>query len=144
MLPMPSVRLDTMPVISTVAAAVLSESAFTSVATTAKPLPASPARAATTAALIASRLVWVAIFLIVSASEAIFRASIWTSSRRVRVSPTVTETRFISAVMASSDDRPWTTLSPASRALDAMAWPPRPISFTLAAISSAAAAIDCE
>ena len=44
--------------ISPVAFAVCSASAFTSEATTAKPRPASPARAASMVALSASRLVW--------------------------------------------------------------------------------------
>jgi len=46
------------PEISSVAVAVCEASAFTSPATTANPLPASPARAASIVALSASRLVW--------------------------------------------------------------------------------------
>ena len=51
---------------SLVAAAVWAASVFTSVATTAKPRPASPARAASMVALRASRLVWLATWLISS------------------------------------------------------------------------------
>ena len=50
--------------ISSVALAVCAASAFTSLATTAKPLPASPARAASMVAFSASRLVWPAMSLI--------------------------------------------------------------------------------
>ena len=50
--------------ISLVAFAVCSASDFTSDATTAKPRPASPARAASIVALRANRLVWLAISLI--------------------------------------------------------------------------------
>ncbi|CEG06845.1 hypothetical protein BN961_00216 [Afipia felis] len=49
--------------ISSVALAVWLASIFTSDATTAKPLPASPARAASMVALSASRLVWAAMLL---------------------------------------------------------------------------------
>ncbi len=45
-------------------------SSFTSVATTEKPRPASPARAASMVALRASRLVWPAILVIRSMNEA--------------------------------------------------------------------------
>ena len=50
--------------ISSVAFAVWLASSFTSLATTAKPLPASPARAASMVALSARRLVWPAMVLI--------------------------------------------------------------------------------
>ena len=50
--------------ISAVALAVCAASAFTSPATTAKPLPASPARAASIVAFSASRLVWLAMLSI--------------------------------------------------------------------------------
>ena len=53
----------TWPVMSSVALAVWVASDFTSEATTAKPLPASPARAASIVALSASKLVWLAISL---------------------------------------------------------------------------------
>ncbi|MGB7041438.1 MAG: hypothetical protein WBD83_17840 [Xanthobacteraceae bacterium] len=49
-------------VISSVAFAVCTASDFTSEATTAKPRPASPARAASIVALSASKLVWPAMF----------------------------------------------------------------------------------
>ena len=55
--------------ISPVALAVCSASAFTSEATTAKPRPASPARAASMVALSASRLVWPAMVLISSTTS---------------------------------------------------------------------------
>ena len=55
--------------ISPVAFAVCSASAFTSDATTAKPRPASPARAASMVALSASRLVWPAMVLISSTTS---------------------------------------------------------------------------
>ena len=55
--------------ISPVALAVCSASAFTSEATTAKPRPASPARAASMVALSASRLVCPAIVLISSTTS---------------------------------------------------------------------------
>ncbi len=51
------------PPISSVALPVCCASVFTSEATTAKPLPASPARAASIVALRASRLVWLAMLL---------------------------------------------------------------------------------
>jgi hypothetical protein len=51
----------TRPAISSVARPVWVARLFTSFATTAKPLPASPARADSIVALSASRLVWLAI-----------------------------------------------------------------------------------
>ena len=60
-LPVPSWIADTMAVISPVALLVRSASLRTSSATTANPLPVSPARAASIAALSANRLVWSAI-----------------------------------------------------------------------------------
>ena len=50
---------------SSVARAVSSASSLTSPATTAKPLPASPARAASMVAFRASRLVWAAMFVMI-------------------------------------------------------------------------------
>ena len=52
----------------------------TSEATTAKPRPSSPARAASTAALTASRLVWKAISSIVEMMSAIFAEAVLISS----------------------------------------------------------------
>jgi hypothetical protein len=54
--------------ISASAFVVCAASALTSCATTAKPRPASPARAASIAALSASRLVWLAIAVISAAT----------------------------------------------------------------------------
>ncbi len=69
--------------ISSVALAVWAASPFTSEATTAKPLPASPARAASIVALSASRLVWLAIWLISFVTSPILPATatrLWTIS----------------------------------------------------------------
>ncbi len=62
----------TCPAISSVAFAVWLARALTSEATTAKPLPASPARAASMVALSASRLVWLAIAPIRRSTSPIF------------------------------------------------------------------------
>ena len=74
------------PVISSVALAVWFARSLTSDATTAKPLPASPARAASIVAFSASRLVWLAMPLI-----------------RVTISPMLTtapDSRWISSVVS--------------------------------------------
>ena len=84
--------------ISPVAFAVCSASAFTSEATTAKPRPASPARAASMVALSASRLVWPAMVLISST----------TSPMRVAA--------FDSSLTRSLVLRAWSTASLAIRA----------------------------
>src|SRR3954471_7572875 len=68
--------------ISPVAFAVCSASAFTSDATTAKPRPASPARAASMVALSASRLVWPAMVLISSTTSPIRVAALASSATR--------------------------------------------------------------
>ncbi len=65
----------TWPAISSVALAVWVARVFTSEATTAKPLPASPARAASIVALSASRLVWPAMSLIRRTTSPIFCAA---------------------------------------------------------------------
>ena len=62
--------------ISSVAFAVWLASAFTSEATTAKPRPDSPARAASMVALSASRLVWAAIEWISFTTSPIFSAPV--------------------------------------------------------------------
>ncbi len=84
--------------ISPVAFAVCSASAFTSEATTAKPRPASPARAASMVAFSASRLVWPAMVLISST----------TSPMR--------EAAFDNSLTRSVVARAWPTASPAIRA----------------------------
>src|SRR5450631_1483794 len=65
----------TCPAISSVAFAVWLASSLTSDATTAKPLPASPARAASMVALSARRLVWLAIAPIRRSTSPIFSAA---------------------------------------------------------------------
>ncbi|MFK4572295.1 hypothetical protein ABIF94_003731 [Bradyrhizobium ottawaense] len=65
--------------ISPVALAVCSASALTSEATTAKPRPASPARAASMVALRARRLVWPAIWLMSSTTSPIRPAALASS-----------------------------------------------------------------
>jgi len=67
---------ETWAAMSSVARAVWLARLFTSAATTAKPLPASPARAASMVALSASRLVWPAMSLISFTTSPILRA-IW-------------------------------------------------------------------
>ena len=62
----------TWPAISSVALAVWLASPLTSAATTAKPRPASPARAASMVAFSASRLVWLAMALIRRSTSPIF------------------------------------------------------------------------
>ena len=66
--------------ISSVAFAVCVASACTSEATTTKPLPASPARAASMVALSASRLVWPAIDEISVTTSPIFAAALFSIS----------------------------------------------------------------
>src|SRR5207237_1053263 len=61
--------------ISSVAFAVWLDRLFTSEATTAKPRPASPARAASMVAFSASRLVWLAMALIMSVTAPILAAA---------------------------------------------------------------------
>ena len=71
--------------ISPVAFAVCSASAFTSDATTAKPRPASPARAASMVAFSASRLVWPAMVLISSTTSPMRLAAFDNSLTRLLV-----------------------------------------------------------
>ena len=108
--------------ISPVAFAVCSASAFTSEATTAKPRPASPARAASIVAFSASRLVWPAMVLISSTTSPIRAAAIESSLTR-------------SVVV-----RAWLTASPAIRADSCTC---RLISLTEEDSSSVAVATDC-
>ena len=110
------------PMISAVARVVCAASCFTSPATTAKPLPASPARAASMVAFRASRLVWLAtaeISLTISPIRCAARANCCT----------VASVLFVSAT--------------ASRAESAAAATWRLISPTLATSCSVAAATDC-
>ena len=105
--------------ISAVALAVWSASAFTSVATTAKPRPATPARAASIVAFSASRLVWLAIAEIRSTTSPTRRAPVlraWTRSAVAAASRTA-------ACARSAEEPTW-----------------RPISLTEEPSSSAAAA----
>ncbi len=105
--------------ISLVALAVCSARVFTSAATTAKPLPAAPARAASMVALRASRFVWPAM---------------------VEISPTTSPMRE-TAVFSSSTRAPVRSASPtARRASSAEPLTCRPISCTDEPSSSAAAA----
>ena len=67
---------STLLAISSVAAPVWRASSFTSFATTAKPLPASPALAASMVAFSASRLVWSAMSLMTSTTRPISRAAV--------------------------------------------------------------------
>ena len=86
--------------ISSVALAVWLASAFTSEATTAKPRPDSPARAASMVALSASRLVWAAMLWISLTTSPIFSAPVdntWTVALVRSASPT--------ALLAISLDR---------------------------------------
>jgi hypothetical protein len=108
--------------ISPVAFAVCSASAFTSDATTAKPRPASPARAASMVALSASRLVWPAMVLMSSTTSPMRAAA------------------FDSSLTRSLVTRAWSTASPAIRA-DSCTW--RLISLTEDDSSSVAEATDC-
>ena len=108
--------------ISPVAFAVCSASAFTSDATTAKPRPASPARAASMVALRASRLVWPAMVLISSTTSPIRAAALASSATRSLV---------------------FCACSTASPAIRAEPWTCRLISLTDDAISSVADATDC-
>src|SRR5207237_858567 len=96
--------------------------AFTSEATTAKPRPASPARAASMVALSASRLVWPAMVLISSTTSPIRVAA------------------FDSSLTRSVVPRAWPTASLAIRA-DSCTW--RLISLTEDDSSSVADATDC-
>ncbi|MEY9470169.1 hypothetical protein ABH992_002568 [Bradyrhizobium yuanmingense] len=107
---------------SPVAFAVCSASAFTSEATTAKPRPASPARAASMVAFSAKRLVWPAMALMSSTTSPMRAAALDNSLTRSLVCPA------------------WVTASPAMRA-EACTW--RLISLTEAVSSSAADATDC-
>ena len=108
--------------ISPVAFAVCSASAFTSEATTAKPRPASPARAASMVAFSASRLVCPAMVLISST----------TSPMRLAA--------FDNSLTRSLVTRAWPTASLAIRA-DSCTW--RLISLTEEDSSSVAEATDC-
>ena len=72
--------------ISSVALAVWADRVFTSAATTAKPRPASPARAASMVALSASRLVWAEIAAMVPAISSMRRAAAEKLSSRPPIS----------------------------------------------------------
>ena len=94
--------------ISSVALAVCTASDLTSEATTAKPLPASPARAASMVALSASRLVWPAMARINLITSPIFCAACASVAICALVScASVTAARTISVVIAS-----WRPISP--------------------------------
>ena len=86
---------------SSVARAVWVASDLTSEATTAKPLPASPARAASMVALSASRLVWLAMSLISFTTSPILSAA----SARLRTCPFV-RSASAAALLAMSADWP--------------------------------------
>ncbi|GJD56053.1 hypothetical protein IFDJLNFL_1945 [Methylobacterium dankookense] len=109
----------TLAAISSVALAVWPARFFTSAATTAKPRPASPARAASMVALSARRLVWLAI------SE--ISPTIWP------MLPAAAARRRTSAAIASAS-----RVAEAERSAEAVAWVP--ISRTEAESSSVAAA----
>ena len=96
-----------------------SASAFTSDATTAKPLPAAPARAASMVALSASRLVCPAMF---------------------EISPTTSPIRETTVLSSSTSAPVWSVSDTASRASCAEPSTCRPISWTEEPSSSAAAA----
>ena len=91
--------------ISSVEEAVWEASAFTSVATTAKPLPASPARAASMLALSASRLVCWAMAVMMATTSPIF----WAESDRPLVRPSA---RRDSATASSATLRDWAICRP--------------------------------
>ena len=97
----------TCPAISSVAFAVWLARALTSEATTAKPLPASPARAASMVALSASRLVWLAIAPIRRSTSPIF------SPAAVRL-PTISVVFPALATAASATSLEWVTWRPIS------------------------------
>ena len=107
--PMPLIAVTALPVadwfadicaeISPVALAVWLASDLTSLATTAKPLPASPARAASIVALRARRLVWAAMSLISSTTSPILSAAMASSSTEALVC-----SASCAALWAISDD----------------------------------------
>ena len=96
-----SVAVRTSPmcrVISSVDRAVCVASAFTSLATTAKPLPASPARAASIVAFSASRLVLAAMSLIIFATSPMRLTCVFSASIVARASPPAATARPTTAV----------------------------------------------
>ncbi len=107
------------PVISSVALAVWPASSLTSAATTAKPRPASPARAASMVALSASRLVWLAIDEIRPTTSPMRD----TASLSSRMCPAVPAASSTALRASAAEPETW-----------------RPISWTEAPSSSAAAA----
>ena len=119
----------------------------TSSATTAKPRPASPARAASMAALRARRLVWSAIWPMLPTKERICSArsaSSWTlfsESRVVRATSRTCRTTWRTAVMPSSA-APWAreTWEATSVLRSAVDWAPAATSCTEALICSVPAA----
>jgi hypothetical protein len=119
--PIPPIAFTALPVavwiseiweaISSVAFAVWSARDLTSEATTAKPLPASPARAASMVALSASRFVWLAISLIrltispiFSAAFARVRTSWLVRSASVTASPVILELSFTWRAISEIDE----------------------------------------
>ncbi len=127
--------------ISSVARAVWAERAFTSAATTAKPRPAAPARAASIVALRASRLVWPEIAAMAPAISSMRAAACEKPSRRRPISsapPSIrrmpSEARWISSAHAAMP--PLASSAPLATSAERAA-----ISRVVAASSSVAAAI---
>jgi hypothetical protein len=116
-----------------VARAVWLASSFTSAATTAKPRPASPARAASIVAFSASRLVWPAMVVIIVTTSPIRAAAPLSSCTRCAVDAASSTAAWVRAA-AFEAWRPisWTEVSSSSAAEAAV--------LTLAAASSAALA----
>ncbi len=119
--------------ISSVTRAVWPASSFTSEATTAKPRPASPARAASMVAFRARRLVWLAM-LAISPTISPILADVWF---RACTSWVVSPASWAAVRVSAADPVTWRPISwtevPSSSAAAATVW-------TLAAASSAAAA----
>ena len=101
------------PAMSSVALAVCTASVLTSDATTAKPRPASPARAASMVALSASRLVWPAMSRMSLTTSPIF----WAAAASASISPSVacaSLTAIRTTLLVSSSWRPISPIEVAS------------------------------